>query len=154
MCLKRLGGAIKQMDLRSRSNEVQINEVGARGLIKIGAAIPTNSNQHSKPNGDRKYYIWSQTRVRVVSSPRRGLKIQDTMITSCLKVILFSFSQISSKSQRTTGVVGGYALPHNDCHMSCIHSFRLPGEKVDVQTEFPIISNRRMSNEHGRHKLP
>ena len=35
------------------------------GLIKIGAVIPTNSNQHSKPNGDRKYIIWSQARVEL-----------------------------------------------------------------------------------------
>ena len=61
---KRWLGAIKQMNLRSRSLKWGPNKRACcAGLIKIGAVIPTNSNQHSNPSGDHKYIIWSQTRA-------------------------------------------------------------------------------------------
>ena len=53
-------GAIKQMNLRSRSLKWGPNKRAwyAAGLIKIGAVVPTNSNPHSKPSEGQVGKVW------------------------------------------------------------------------------------------------
>ena len=57
---KRWLGAIKQMNLRSRSLKWGPNKRAwyAAGLIKIGAVVPTNSNPHSKPSEGQVGKVW------------------------------------------------------------------------------------------------